>query len=223
MPGGVYTSAEVAKHAMKKDGWFIIHNDVYDVSKFYEDHPGGRDVLLNLIGTDATDAFEAVQHSDNAKKLLKRLKIGTLTQADAKKYMRFNEVVEKQRTATEKTACWLVIANKIYNLTSFTELHPGGRDVLLCEAGTDATLAHEKIGHSEQAKEMMKSYLVAELHPDDRRSTSTTGKASLDKNSNSIYTRVKDTSVKDFVLAQLQLGALLLLGILMIGLALIYV
>ncbi|EKG06651.1 cytochrome b-domain protein, putative [Trypanosoma cruzi] len=223
MPGRVYTSAEVAKHAVKKDGWLIINNDVYNVSKFYDDHPGGRDVLLNLIGADATDAFEAVQHSDAAKRLLAGLKIGTLAQADAKKYMRLNDVKERQRKATEKTACWLVIANKVYDLTSFTELHPGGREVLLCEAGTDATLAHEKIGHSEQAKEMMKSYVVAELHPDDRRSTTSTAKESLEKNSNSLYTRAKDTSVRDFVLAQIQLMVFLSLGIVAVGFALIYV
>ena len=39
---------------------------------------GGEEVLLDLAGQDATEAFEDVGHSDEAREILAGLKIGTL-------------------------------------------------------------------------------------------------------------------------------------------------
>ncbi|XP_069777184.1 cytochrome b5 isoform X2 [Narcine bancroftii] len=46
--------------------------------------------------------------------------------------------------------------------------HPGGEEVLKEQAGDDATEAFEDVGHSTDAREMTKQYLIGELHPDDR-------------------------------------------------------
>ncbi|ONI26140.1 hypothetical protein PRUPE_1G006400 [Prunus persica] len=51
---------------------------VYDVTKFLEDHPGGDDVLLSATGKDATDDFEDVGHSDNARDMLKDMYVGDI-------------------------------------------------------------------------------------------------------------------------------------------------
>ncbi|XP_028037161.1 cytochrome b5-like [Bombyx mandarina] len=72
------TLDEVKKHKDEKSVWIIIHNDVYDVTKFLEEHPGGADSLLEVAGKDGTQAFEDVGHSDDARELLKKYKIGTL-------------------------------------------------------------------------------------------------------------------------------------------------
>ncbi|RNF01211.1 cytochrome b-domain protein [Trypanosoma rangeli] len=225
MTAHVYTREEVSSHATKETGWFIVHGNVCDVSKFYDNHPGGGDVLLHLIGGDATEAFDAVNHSDAAKRRMESLKIGTLKQGDTKGCMRLSEVAERQKHELRKqaTACWLAIENKVYDLTSFIDLHPGGRDVLLCESGTDATLAFEKIGHSGGARRMMKSYEVAELHPDDMRTVvaptaSAKHKHSQDPPTNGAWKR--DNSLRDFVLGQLQLGLVVLLAIMAVGFAL---
>ncbi|KAJ0093401.1 hypothetical protein Patl1_25972 [Pistacia atlantica] len=47
--------------------------EVYDVTKFLEDHPGGDEVLLLATGKDATDDFEDVGHSSSAKELMAEL------------------------------------------------------------------------------------------------------------------------------------------------------
>uniref|UniRef100_A0A670XR56 Cytochrome b5 heme-binding domain-containing protein n=1 Tax=Pseudonaja textilis TaxID=8673 RepID=A0A670XR56_PSETE len=47
---------------------------------------------------------------------------------------------------------WLVIHDCIY--------------VLLEQAGRDATESFEVVGHSMDAKEMLKQYLIGEIHPD---------------------------------------------------------
>ncbi|CAK1585287.1 unnamed protein product [Parnassius mnemosyne] len=69
---------EVRKHRDSKSVWIIIHNDVYDVTNFLEEHPGGEDSLLGVAGQDGTQSFEDVGHSADARDLLKKYKIGTL-------------------------------------------------------------------------------------------------------------------------------------------------
>ena len=51
---------------------------VYDATKFLDEHPGGEEVLLDMAGKDATDAFEDVGHSDEAREILAGLLIGGL-------------------------------------------------------------------------------------------------------------------------------------------------
>lgn len=36
-------------------------------------------------------------------------------------------------------SCWVIISGDIYDVTEFLEAHPGGRNVILKAAGTDAT------------------------------------------------------------------------------------
>ena len=51
--------------------WFIIHGKVYDVTEFLDDHPGGPEIMKEHAGTDATEEFEEVFHSDQARDQLK--------------------------------------------------------------------------------------------------------------------------------------------------------
>ncbi|KAM0001619.1 putative cytochrome b5-like heme/steroid binding domain, cytochrome b5, heme-binding protein [Helianthus debilis subsp. tardiflorus] len=51
---------------------------VYDVTPFMEDHPGGSEVLLASTGKDATDDFEDIGHSDDAKAMMDKYYIGDL-------------------------------------------------------------------------------------------------------------------------------------------------
>ncbi|CAG9462738.1 unnamed protein product [Pedinophyceae sp. YPF-701] len=81
--------AEVAQHNKKDDLWLIIQVDgthnVYDVTKFYDDHPGGGDLLTQATGRDATDEFEDYGHSNHARTLLKDYLIGTLSDPESLK------------------------------------------------------------------------------------------------------------------------------------------
>ncbi|MBA0830692.1 hypothetical protein Goarm_015208, partial [Gossypium armourianum] len=51
---------------------------VYDVTKFLEDHPGGDEVLLSATGKDATDDFEDVGHSDTARDMMDQYYVGEI-------------------------------------------------------------------------------------------------------------------------------------------------
>lgn len=84
-----YTFAEVKEHNKPTDLWIVIHDKVYDVTKFlhevihnysffdnevysqrsidYFQHPGGEEVLEEAAGKNATKDFDDADHSESAK------------------------------------------------------------------------------------------------------------------------------------------------------------
>ncbi|OCK74677.1 cytochrome b5 B [Lepidopterella palustris CBS 459.81] len=72
------TYAEVALHNTIDDLFIVIRDNIYDVTEFKNEHPGGVFRLLQQAGQDATEAFEWNPHSENAREILKDLKVGTL-------------------------------------------------------------------------------------------------------------------------------------------------
>jgi len=73
-----FTYAEIQAHSAKKDLYVVIHDKVYNATAFVDEHPGGEEVLLDVGGQDATEAFEDVGHSDEAREILDGLVIGDL-------------------------------------------------------------------------------------------------------------------------------------------------
>ncbi|XP_028131707.1 cytochrome b5 [Diabrotica virgifera virgifera] len=94
----LYSLADVKKHNDNKSTWIVIHNNVYDVTPFLNEHPGGEEVLLEQAGKEASEAFEDVGHSSDARELMVKYKVG--------------EVVEEERTAVKaKNVDWGVSSN----------------------------------------------------------------------------------------------------------------
>eukprot|EP01135_Chromosphaera_perkinsii_P001241 Nk52_evm14s163 gene=Nk52_evmTU14s163 len=76
--GKTFTAAEVAEHSTHDNIWMIIADKVYDCTKFMDEHPGGEEVLLEVAGVDATQSFEDVGHSTDAREMLEDLYVGDL-------------------------------------------------------------------------------------------------------------------------------------------------
>ncbi|KAK5582923.1 hypothetical protein RB653_004512 [Dictyostelium firmibasis] len=74
--GKTYSIEEVSKHNKKDDCWIIVNNKVYDMTEYLLYHPGGPNLLFKCAGKDATDDFEGMFHSRNAKAILERFYIG---------------------------------------------------------------------------------------------------------------------------------------------------
>jgi len=74
------------------------------------------------------------------------------------------------KTHNDAKSTYLVVHNKVYDVTRFLEEHPGGEEVMLEQAGTDCSEAFEDVGHSSDARDLLKDYYIGEVHPDDRSS-----------------------------------------------------
>jgi cytochrome b5 len=57
----------------------------------------------------------------------------------------------------------IIISDKLYDITDFMFEHPGGADVLDFYVFKDATNAFYEIGHSNDAEDLLKDFLIGEL------------------------------------------------------------
>jgi cytochrome b involved in lipid metabolism len=67
------------------------------------------------------------------------------------------------RQHTSPGDLWLVIDRKVYDVSRWMDEYPGGPEILLQEAGKDATNAFAEIGHSLYAEGLLKDYYIGDL------------------------------------------------------------
>lgn len=77
-----FTLDEVSKHNKPNDAWVTFRNNVYDITEFINNHPGGS-IILKAIGKDLEDVWtdhNVLWHINNPSviKTLEKYKIGTL-------------------------------------------------------------------------------------------------------------------------------------------------
>ncbi|BGP14714.1 hypothetical protein JCM10213_002757 [Rhodosporidiobolus nylandii] len=75
------TLKEVAEHKTAESAWVVIEQGVYDVSSFLDEHPGGRKVLLNQCGKDATEKFWQFHSKKVLEKAAKPFLIGRVAES----------------------------------------------------------------------------------------------------------------------------------------------
>lgn len=121
-----FTASEVAAHNKSSDIWMIIEGKVYDVTDFLQEHPGGEEVLQELAGQDATESFEDIGHSQDARDMLKNMLVGCLSGSSAAAGRSFNG--EKPRGSKSKSPSYsafyallpvLVAGLAYYHFTSY--------------------------------------------------------------------------------------------------------
>ena len=81
----LYTREEVLMHNNENDCWIIINNKVYNITKYLVLHPGGKKILLQSAGQDATKYFCDINHSKKAYKQLENNYIGNISTLHANK------------------------------------------------------------------------------------------------------------------------------------------
>ena len=72
------TEAEVFEYYQKdKDNnqVIIFENVVYDVKDYMPEHPGGGELIANLLGKNIDEEFEEAEHTKTARKLFNDLKV----------------------------------------------------------------------------------------------------------------------------------------------------
>ncbi|GKZ22529.1 hypothetical protein AbraIFM66951_006487 [Aspergillus brasiliensis] len=127
-----FTLEQVQKHNTADDLWIVLHNKgqslnylalqnleltidtVYNITKYIEDHPGGKEVLIEVAGTDATEAFEEIGHSDEAREQLEPYFVGDLPseeQTEAVEIYRptFEQVSQSAAIDVKKTSWGFIL------------------------------------------------------------------------------------------------------------------
>ena len=63
---------------------------------------------------------------------------------------------------------WMVLFDRVYNVSHLVRLHPGGEEVMADYLGYDATIAFQGVGHSKAASKMLQPNLIGILPQQER-------------------------------------------------------
>ncbi|KLO07506.1 cytochrome b5 [Schizopora paradoxa] len=96
----IVTLAELQENSKREKLYILLHGKVYNVTNFIDEHPGGDEVVLAEAGKDATEAFEDVGHSDEARGLLKDMFVGDF-ETGAAETIKSTPTSEKKPVAAE--------------------------------------------------------------------------------------------------------------------------
>jgi len=72
------SASELSAHNKPEDIWVKVDENVYDLTGFIDEHPGGSKILKRVAGKDATKQFWKYHNESVLKKYSERLKIGTI-------------------------------------------------------------------------------------------------------------------------------------------------
>jgi len=145
----VISMEELAKHNTAEDLWVAVHGVVYDFTDFADEHPAGAESIIKLAGTDGTAAFAAV-HNQNMledfeedKKGILQVSTSLTTPVSAVSNSTSTDkrvvTLEELKEHSKPEDCWVAFHGEVYNMTHFSETHPGGAHLILDVAGSDGT------------------------------------------------------------------------------------
>ncbi|XP_078047183.1 cytochrome b5 [Augochlora pura] len=77
-----FTRSEVENGSGKEKTLIILHDKVYDVTSFLNEHPGGEEILLEHSGKDGSEDFDDVGHSKDAFDLMNKYLVGELVESE---------------------------------------------------------------------------------------------------------------------------------------------
>ena len=108
-----YNSNHVAKHNTSQDCWVILHNYIFNVTKFLNDHPPGAHLITSHAGKDITNLFEENNHSEYARSLLTDMFIGILDEnaADSDKEVENVKSENNKNSESNVTAVSTLVAD----------------------------------------------------------------------------------------------------------------
>ena len=78
--------------------------------------------------------------------------------AEETKFITLSEL----RKHNKEENMWIAVHGDVYDFSTFTS-HPGGQDILISNAGTDATSVFDDAEHSLTDKKQLKQYFIGKL------------------------------------------------------------
>ncbi|ASJ12677.1 cytochrome b5 domain-containing protein [Thermococcus thioreducens] len=71
--------------------------------------------------------------------------------------------LEEVAKHSSENDCWVVVENRVYNVTSLIDTHPGGRDAILKYCGTNATEVFF-LEHNQNDYEALQAYYIGTIN-----------------------------------------------------------
>lgn len=67
-----------------------------------------------------------------------------------------------------KESCWVLVGTRVYDVTSFLRMHPGGEALILRRSGSDISrqLDGPPHRHSENARRWLEQYYIGDIDKD---------------------------------------------------------
>jgi cytochrome b involved in lipid metabolism len=153
---------ELSLHDTPDDCLIALHGEIFNLTSFQDRHPGGSRSITSLCGNDGTDIFSAA-HSSNILHRVERHSVGHLADKAPKPMVEVEalqpiskEMLEAHHSFED---CWMVIHGKVYDLTDFSQNHPGGAYLIQKMAGKDATKTFSVFHHQDKLM-LAEPYLV---------------------------------------------------------------
>ena len=182
-------NSDISSHNTKDDCWTIINGKVYDITSYIPFHPGGEQNILSVCGKDGTLAFETKgglgeSHKESTLALLETFYIGDVSDFQSLNSPKMNDTsmndsskeLEKDLSKltldniakhNKENDCWLIINDRVYDVTSYIPFHPGGKQRIINECGGEATTAFNTQGgegaHSDVAKSLLENYYIGDV------------------------------------------------------------
>ena len=127
------------------------------------------ELVLNSLCNKIKNEQNTIKNNSSLLKKVDRLQMGGKSSSkkkgkkDKKKSKKIGKYTMKQvEKHNKKSDAWLVISKKVYNVTKWIDKHPGGM-IIMKGVGKDATKLFNNVGHSSNARKILKGFQIGIL------------------------------------------------------------
>ncbi|KAI7901507.1 acyl-CoA dehydrogenase/oxidase [Cokeromyces recurvatus] len=119
-----FTVEEVKLHNNAKDCWIIIEGNVFDVTHFLNEHPGGKKVILKMAGKDASKQFKTFHNASIMQRIGLPMQIGVIESTEQPVIKKETPSLPVKNHEQKRAIVTDVVQNK--HLSKFGEGYPYG-------------------------------------------------------------------------------------------------
>ena len=119
--------------------------------------------IKNQEGGNQNSSKKPISNKSKSKSKSKKNTKSKLKKSKSKKTKKLNKYTIKEvEKHNKKSDAWLIINKKVYDVTKWIDKHPGGM-IIMKGVGKDATEMFRSIGHSSNAKKILKGLQIGIL------------------------------------------------------------
>ena len=127
----------------------------------------GIDVDLESLISDSEAAETHEEANDNLLEDFEVESDGEDLRTDPETGLRLISLDEVRDHCTMEDG-WMVLYDRVYQVSNLLRIHPGGEEVMAEYLGYDATIAFQGVGHSKAASRMLQPNLIGILPQEER-------------------------------------------------------